>query len=141
MLQFFVSSANVRNLYRGADKSLAPPGRKQTQKRVRDARDFNNIETRAVITFFFFFKASAEGNSRHFYRNIRLFPSWSGQGLISTPVKTMKSSARAHIHTHTHTHRHAHKYKSKKYETPWRSTRNYRRRSLTFWRRNYFFKF
>jgi len=38
--------------YRGADKSLAKPGRKQARKHVRDARDFNNIETRAVIKFF-----------------------------------------------------------------------------------------
>jgi len=35
-------------MYRGADKSLARPGRKQARKHVRDARDFNNIETRAV---------------------------------------------------------------------------------------------
>jgi len=40
-------------LYRGADKSLARPGRKQARKHVRDARHFNNIETRAVIKFFF----------------------------------------------------------------------------------------
>jgi len=33
----------------GADKSLARPGRKQARKHARDARDFNNIETRAVI--------------------------------------------------------------------------------------------
>jgi len=39
--------------YRGADKSLARPGRKKARKHVRDARDFNNIETRAVIKFFF----------------------------------------------------------------------------------------
>ena len=38
--------------YRGADKSLARPGRKQARKHIRDARDFNNIETRAVIKFF-----------------------------------------------------------------------------------------
>ena len=37
--------------YRGADKSLARPGRKQARKHVRDARDFINIETRAVIKF------------------------------------------------------------------------------------------
>ena len=42
-----------RNWYRGADKSLARPGREQARKHVRDARDFNNIETRAVIKFFF----------------------------------------------------------------------------------------
>jgi len=39
--------------YGGADKSLARPGRKQTRKRVRDARDFNDIETRSVIKLFF----------------------------------------------------------------------------------------
>ena len=37
----------------GADKSLARPGKKQTRKHVRDARDFNNIETRAVNIFLF----------------------------------------------------------------------------------------
>jgi len=38
-----------------------------------DARDFNNIETRAVIKFLFFFRArqGAEGNSSHSARNIR----------------------------------------------------------------------
>ena len=41
-------------MYRGADKSLARPGRKQARKHVREAHDFNNIETRAVIKFFFF---------------------------------------------------------------------------------------
>ena len=39
--------------YRGADKSLARPGRKQARKHVRDARDFNKIEKRAVIKFLF----------------------------------------------------------------------------------------
>ena len=39
-------------IYRCADKSLARPGRKQARKHVRDAPDFNNIETRAVIIFF-----------------------------------------------------------------------------------------
>ena len=35
--------------YRGADKSLDRPGKKQARKHVRDGRDFNNIETRAII--------------------------------------------------------------------------------------------
>ena len=39
--------------YRGTDKSLARPGRKQARKHVRNAHDFNNIETRAFINFFF----------------------------------------------------------------------------------------
>ena len=42
-----------------ADKSLARPGRKQARKHVRDARDFNNIETRTVIKFFFFLQGKA----------------------------------------------------------------------------------
>ena len=45
--------------YRGADKSLTRQGRKQAQKHVRDARDFNNIETRAVIKFSFFLQGKA----------------------------------------------------------------------------------
>ena len=37
-----------------------------------DARDFNNIETRAVIKFFFSLaRQGVEGNSGHFDRNIR----------------------------------------------------------------------
>ena len=40
-------------MYRSADKSLARPGRKQARKHARDVRDFNNIETRAVIKFLF----------------------------------------------------------------------------------------
>jgi len=65
--------------YRGADKSLARPGRKQSRKHVRDVRDFNHIEMRAAIKFFFFpARQGAEGNLRHSDRNISLFPSWSG---------------------------------------------------------------
>ena len=63
---------------RGADKSLARPGRKQPRKHVRDARDFNNIEMRAVMKFFFPpARQGAEGNSRHSDTNISLFPTWS----------------------------------------------------------------
>ena len=36
-----------------------------------DARDFNNIEMRAVINFFFPARQDAEGNLRHSDRNIR----------------------------------------------------------------------
>ena len=45
--------------YRSADKSLAQQKGKRTRKYVRDARDFNNIETRAVIKFFFFLQGEA----------------------------------------------------------------------------------
>ena len=46
-------------VYRGGDKSLAQPERKQAREHVRDARDFNNIETRAVIKVFFFLQGKA----------------------------------------------------------------------------------
>jgi len=65
-------------MYWGADKSLARPGKKEAQKHVRDARDFNNIETRALIKLFFPARQGAEGNSRHSDRNTSLFPFWSG---------------------------------------------------------------
>ena len=44
---------HLRSLkYRVAEKSLARPARKQAQKHVRDSRDFNNVETRAVIKLY-----------------------------------------------------------------------------------------
>jgi len=39
--------------YRGADKSLVRPRRNQARKHVRDAGEFNKIETRDVIKFLF----------------------------------------------------------------------------------------
>jgi len=39
--------------YWGADNSLARPGRKQAQKQVRGACDFNNNKMQAVIKLFF----------------------------------------------------------------------------------------
>ena len=59
MLEAVSSSETLIPMYQGADKSLARPGRKQARKHVRDARDFNNIETRAVIKFFFFLQGKA----------------------------------------------------------------------------------
>ena len=44
---------NGKGMYRGADKTLARPARKQARKYVRDARDFNKSEKRAVIKFLF----------------------------------------------------------------------------------------
>jgi len=44
--------------YRGADKSLPRPGKKQARKHVRDARH-SNIETRAVINDFFLLQGKA----------------------------------------------------------------------------------
>jgi len=42
-----------------AGKSLARTGKKQPRKHVRDARDFNNIETPATINLFFFLQGTA----------------------------------------------------------------------------------
>jgi len=52
-IKLFLNSVIYITFYRGADKSLAQPGRKQARKHVRDARDFNKIETRTVIKFLF----------------------------------------------------------------------------------------
>jgi len=49
-----------RRNYRGAGKSLARPRRKQARKHVRDGRDFNNIETRAIKFLFLQGKAPKE---------------------------------------------------------------------------------
>jgi len=49
----YLCSYNKQLSYRGADKSLAQPGRKEAWKHFRDARDFNNIKMRTVIKFFF----------------------------------------------------------------------------------------
>ena len=48
-----LSDLMTYGFYRGADKSLARSGRKQARKHVRDARDFNKIDTRDVIKFLF----------------------------------------------------------------------------------------
>ena len=52
-LEIWMVNTGVDLLYWRADKPLARPGRKQARKHVRDACDFNNIETRAVINFLF----------------------------------------------------------------------------------------
>jgi len=44
---------SIYEFYRGADKSLSRPGRKQARKHVRDMCDFNKIKTQAVIKFLF----------------------------------------------------------------------------------------
>jgi len=76
---------NIHNLwtvkrlqYQGADKFLARPGQIEAQKHVRDMRDFNDIEKRAVIKFSPPARQGAEGNSCHSDKNISLLPSWSG---------------------------------------------------------------
>jgi len=83
------NGAEALALYRGADKSLARPGRKQAWKHVGDARDFNNIETRAVIKFFFNARQGAEGNSRHSDRTLSCFLPGRAKDLSGTPVYTL----------------------------------------------------
>jgi hypothetical protein len=54
-----ISPIHKTSLYRDADKSLARPGRKEARKQVREERDSNNIEARAVIKFFSFLQGNA----------------------------------------------------------------------------------
>jgi len=73
-------------MYRSADKSLARPGRNQARKPVKGRAWFQHRDA-SCHQDFFLTREGAEGNSRHSDRNISLFPSWSGWGLISTPVQ------------------------------------------------------
>ena len=75
---------SIKLRYRGAEKFLARPGRKQTRKHVRDGRDFNNIETRAVIKFYFPARQGAEGNLRHSDGNISIFHSCEAKDLSAS---------------------------------------------------------
>ena len=62
LLVFLDLQIMIPCIYRGADKSLARPRRKQARKCVRNARDFKNMEPRAVIQFFFLHaRQGAEG--------------------------------------------------------------------------------
>jgi len=66
-------------IYRGADKALARPGMKQARKHVRDAHDFNSIETRAVIKFFSPLQGKAPKEIHSILtETLAFFPSWSG---------------------------------------------------------------
>jgi len=51
-------------------KSLARPGRKQARKHVRDARDFNNIETQAAIKSPPLARQGAEGNTPFWQKHL-----------------------------------------------------------------------
>ena len=46
------ATSTVTGLLMKMNLNCRQPGRKQARKPVRDARDFNNIETRAVFKFF-----------------------------------------------------------------------------------------
>jgi len=64
--------------YRGADKSLARPGMKQPWKHVRDTRDFNNIEMRAVIKFLFLQGKASKEIHAILTETLAWLPSWLG---------------------------------------------------------------
>jgi len=66
----------VSVLYRGADKSLARPGRKKLGN-MSGTRAISTT-SRSELSIFFPARQGAEGNWRHSDRNISLFLSWSG---------------------------------------------------------------
>jgi len=49
-------------------------------------RAISTTSTRELSSRFFPSRQGAEGNARHSDRNISLYPTWSCQGFISTPV-------------------------------------------------------
>jgi len=59
-------------LYRGADKALSRPGRKQARKRVRGRARFQQHRDSSCHQVFFPANQGAEGNSRYSDRNISL---------------------------------------------------------------------
>jgi len=64
-------------LYRGTDKTLARPGRKQSRKHVRRRARFQQHRDARCHHVFLPARQGAEGNSHHSDINISLFPSWS----------------------------------------------------------------
>jgi len=78
-------------MYRGAGKSLARPGRKQARKHVRDARDFNNIETRAVTNFFFLQGKAPKENHAILTETLACFPPGPAKEL-SAPLYSSRQS-------------------------------------------------
>ena len=68
--------------------TVLSPTRKETSSEAyqRCPRFQQHRDASCHQGFFFPARQGAEGNSRHFDRNISLFPSWSGYGLSSTPV-------------------------------------------------------
>ena len=83
---------DVEWIYWSADKSLARPGRKQARKHFTYARDFNNIETRAVIKYFFLpTRQGAEGNYIiiYLFAAIGLLPGGSGYFTCQQNMKSV----------------------------------------------------
>ena len=77
----------------GADKSLAQPERKQARKHIRDARDFNNTETRAVIKLFYFFLQGKSPKEIHAILTETLACFFPGRAKdLSAPLYTQRGS-------------------------------------------------
>jgi len=72
------ATKQTTSMYRVADKSLVRPARKEARNHVMDARDFNNIETRAVIKFFFLQGKAPKEIHAILTETLVFFPSWSG---------------------------------------------------------------
>ena len=64
--------------YRGTYKFLARTEMKQARKHVRDARDFNNIEARAVIKFVFLQGKAPKETHAIVTETLAFLPFWSG---------------------------------------------------------------
>ena len=74
----------------GADKSLARPRRKQARKYVRYARDFNNIEARAVIKFLLLQGKAPEEIHAILTETLSCFLPGRAKDLSAPPVETFK---------------------------------------------------
>jgi len=98
---YFSPSRSSAGLYRGDDKFLARPGRKQAQKHVRDARDFNNIEVRAVIKFFSLQGKAPKESHAILTETLACFlPGWAKNLSVPLYIKTYNAIKNLNLHTY-----------------------------------------
>ena len=75
-------------------KHLARPGRKQARKHVRDARDFNKIETRAVIKFLFLQDKAPKEIHAILTKTVACYLTGRAKDLSARPCKRISASPR-----------------------------------------------
>jgi len=88
----YITAYKTKSQHTGCWEVLSP-ARKETSSEACQRRGrFQQHRDATCHQVLFLARQGADGDSRHSDRNITLFPSWSGQGLISTPVKICNKS-------------------------------------------------
>jgi hypothetical protein len=97
LYNFMFSELCIVIIYRGVD--VLSPTRNETSSEACQGRARFQQNRDASCRQVSFPAKGAEGNSHHSDRNISLFPSWSGYGLITTPVYVIITNE---MHTFSH---------------------------------------